>query len=105
MIDLLLIAVVIVCIVDISGFTQSWKSSLKRLLTGGRMSDPNYSLKPFDCSFCLTFWSGVVYMLITHSFSLWMTSYLLGICVMTPVIRDLIILVRETLLKIIRYLL
>lgn len=105
MIDILFIAVICVVIIDISGFTDSWKSLLKRILTKGRFSEPNYSLKPFDCSFCITWWTGVVYMLITHSMSLWMTAYLLGICVMTPVIRDIIILIRETLLKIIKYLL
>ena len=104
MIDILFIAVICVVIIDISGFTQSWKSGLKRLLTRGRMDDPYYTLKPFDCSFCITFWTGLIYMLVTHSVSLWMLAYLLCICVMTPVIRDILILLRETLLKIIRYL-
>lgn len=101
MIDILLLAVIVVIIIDISGITDSIKSLIKRIATKGMMSDPNYSLKPLDCSFCLTFWSGVVYMLITNSLSLWMTAYLLGICVLTPVIRDIFILIRETLLKII----
>lgn len=101
MIDILLLAVIVVIIIDISGITDSIKSLIKKIVTKGMMSDPNYSLKPLDCSFCLTFWSGVVYMLITHSLSLWMTAYLLGICVLTPVIKDIFILIRETLLKII----
>lgn len=101
MIDILLLAVIVVIIIDISGITDSIKSLIKRIVTKGMMSDPNYSLKPLDCSFCMTFWSGVVYMLITHSLSLWMTAYLLGICVLTPVIKDIFILIRETLLKII----
>lgn len=101
MIDILFIAVIVVIIIDLSGVIDSIKSSIKRILTKGRMSDPNYSLKPFDCSFCMTFWSGLAYLLITHSCSLWMVAYLLGICVMTPVIKDLIILVRDTILKLI----
>ena len=101
MIDILLLAVIVVIIIDISGITDSIKSLIKRIVTKGMMSDPNYSLKPLDCSFCMTFWSGVVYMMITHSLSLWMTAYLLGICVLTPVIKDIFILIRETLLKII----
>jgi hypothetical protein len=105
MLNILLIAVVTVCIVDISGFTDSWKSAFKRLVTRGRMSDPYYSLKPFDCSLCMTFWSGLVYLWVTHSFTLWMVTFLLLISVMTPVIKDFIILIRETLIKIIRLLL
>lgn len=102
MLDLFLIAVIVVCIVDISGFTDSWKSGLKRLLTKGRLSNPNYSLKPFDCSTCLNFWTGLVYLLVTHNFSLWMLTYLLLLSVMTPVIKDVIILIRELFIKLIR---
>lgn len=102
MLDLFLIAVIVVIIIDLSGITLSIKSGIKRLLTRGRMSDPNYSLKPIDCSFCMTFWTGLVWLLVTHSFSLWMLTYLLLLCVMTPVIRDVIILIRELFIKIIK---
>lgn len=104
MIDILLIAVICVVIIDISGFTDSWKSGLKRLLTKGRFRDPNYSLKPFDCSFCITWWTGLIYLLVIHSVSLWMLAYLLFVCMMTPVIRDILILIRESLLKLIKLL-
>jgi len=102
MLNLFLIAVIVVIVIDISGITLSIKSSIKRLLTRGRMSDPNYSLKPIDCSFCMTFWTGLVWLLVTHSFSLWMLTYLLLLCVMTPVIRDVIILIRELFIKILK---
>lgn len=102
MLNLFLIAVIVVIIIDISGITLSIKSSIKRLLTKGRMSDPNYSLKPLDCSFCMTFWTGLVWLLVTHSFSLWMLTYLLLLCVMTPVISDVIILIRELFIKILK---
>lgn len=102
MLNLFLIAVIVVIIIDISGITLSIKSGIKRLLTKGRMSDPNYSLKPIDCSFCMTFWTGLVWLLVTHSFSLWMLTYLLLLCVMTPVISDVIILIRELFIKILK---
>lgn len=103
MLDLFLIGVICVIIIDISGVTYSIKSGIKRLLTKGMMSDPNYSLKPIDCSFCMTFWSGLVYLLVTNTLSLWMITFLLLICTMTPVIKDVIILVRESLIKILNY--
>lgn len=105
MTDILLIAVIIVVIIDISGFTYSLKSGLKKVLTKGRMSDPYYTLKPFDCSFCMTFWTGLIWLLVIHNVTLWMLAYLLLICVMTPVIKDVIILIRETMLKIIKLML
>ena len=105
MTDILLIAVIIVVIIDISGFIDSLKSGLKKVLTKGRMSDPYYSLKPFDCSFCMTWWTGLIWLLVIHNVTLWMLAYLLLICVMTPVIKDVIILIRETMLKIIKLML
>lgn len=101
MLDLFLISVIVVIIIDISGITDTIKSLIKRIITRGMLSDPNYSLKPIDCSFCMTFWTGLVYMLCVGTFSLWMVTYLLLLCVMTPVIKDVIILIRETIIKII----
>ena len=102
MIDIIWISIIWVVILDISGFMDNLKSWLKRLATRGRMSDPNYSLKPVDCSFCMTFWSGLLYLWITHTFSLWMVAYLLLICVMTPVIHFVIITIRDIFIKIIK---
>lgn len=102
MLELFLISVICVIIIDLSGFTDSIKSGIKKLVTKGRMSDPNYSLKPIDCSFCMTWWTGLCYILITHIFSLWMVTYLLLICVMTPVIRDFIILIRDLFIRLLK---
>lgn len=88
-------AVIVVVIVDLSGFTDSWKSGLKYLLTKGQFRSPEYSLKPFDCSLCLTFWSGLVYLLVTAQFSLFMLAYLLVVAFMTSVIKDALILVKD----------
>lgn len=103
MIDILLLAVIVVCIVDISGFTDSWKSGLKRLLTKGRMSDPNYSFKPFDCSTCLIFWSSLLYLIMTQQLTFYMLAYVLVVSVMSVVIKDLIYFIRDLLLRIIKY--
>lgn len=101
MLELFLITVITVIVIDISGVVDSIKSGLKSWLTNGRMKDPNYSLKPIDCSFCINFWSGLVYLLVTGTFSLWLVTWVLLLSVLTPVIKDTIILVRETFLKII----
>lgn len=102
MLDLFLLSVIVVIIIDLSGVVDHFKSFLKRILTGGMMSDPNYSLKPIDCSFCMNLWTGLVYLLITGSVSLWMITYLLLLCVLTPVTGSVIVLIRETLLKILK---
>lgn len=102
MLSLFLISLIVVIIVDLSGFIDSLKSGLKRIVTKGRMSGSDYRLKPLDCSFCMTFWTGLVYLLITHSFSLWMLSYLLLLCVFTVFIKDVLIVIKDILSYIIR---
>lgn len=102
MLNIFLISVIVVIIIDLSGITESIKSALKYIVTKGRMSDPNYSLKPFDCSFCMTFWTGLVYLLVTHSFSLWMLTFLLLTCVMTVFVKDVIVTFRGLLQYIIK---
>jgi hypothetical protein len=63
MINLIFITIAVVFIIDQSGFIDTLKSWLKSILTKGKFTDPNYSLKPIDCSLCMTFWTGLVYLL------------------------------------------
>lgn len=102
MLNIFLISVICVIIIDISGVVDHIKSAIKRLLTGGRMSDPGYELRPIDCSFCMTFWTGLVYLILSGTISFWMITYLLLVCVMTPVTGYFIIQIRDLFIKIIR---
>ena len=90
--NLLLIAICVVMIVDISGFIDSVKIGLKRWLgiKGG------VNLKPFDCSLCMTHWTGLIYLLFT-GFTLQSYALLLFISVLTPTIASAILLIREIL--------
>ena len=51
-IDLLLVAAVTIYVVDVSGFTESWRHLLERMLHITRMRD----LPPFDCGQCICSW-------------------------------------------------
>jgi len=64
-IDLYLLSVLVVYIVDLSGFTQSWKAGLGRILHKdvGRV-------KPLDCSQCMTWWTCLIYLLIVGQLTL-----------------------------------
>lgn len=101
MVDVILITLIVVCIVDVSGFIDTIKSLLKRIMTGGKMSDPNYSLKPIDCSLCCSFWTNLIYTIATGQFSLWILTFILLCSVMTPVISDLIFTIRDLIRKLI----
>lgn len=100
--NLFLIAVIVVCIVDISGFVNSIKSVLNKVITNGKFSNSNYSLKPFDCSLCMTFWIGLIYLIICNSISLLNIAILLLIAISTPIINDIIRLVQDLITKLIQ---
>lgn len=100
LINLTLIAAIVVFIVDISGAVDSLKSGLKWILTKGKMKNSDYQLKPLDCSLCMTFWSDIIYLLITNNFTL---PYLAFVCLLacfTGVIKTSILLVEDILIKI-----
>lgn len=52
-----IVAAIVVYIVDISGFTQSWRGGLARLLKVRELRP----LPPFDCSKCMTWWICIIY--------------------------------------------
>lgn len=63
--SLLMIQVIVCFIIDLSGFIGSVESGLSRWLKY-RVSIP----RPFSCSLCTGFWSGLVYILIAGQFNL-----------------------------------
>lgn len=62
----------IVCfIVDVSGVTYYIKKAIMKHLF--KMKDPQpdqFTMKPFDCSLCMTFWISMIYIIIVHSFTI-----------------------------------
>lgn len=70
MINLIFINIAVVYLIDQSGGMDSLKSLIKRLLTNGKMKGSDYSLKPFDCSKCMTFWVSIGYLLFIGELSI-----------------------------------
>lgn len=64
--ELPLVAVVVVFIVDLSGFTSSWRTALARFLRVTSLRP----LRPFDCSLCMTWWCCLAWAAIRGGFSL-----------------------------------
>ena len=95
-IDLFEITVIVVIIVDISGFIDSIKAFVGKVL-----GINNVSLKPLDCSFCLNWWVSLIYLLITNELSITAVMVTLLLSTMTPIIKDAIYLVRDLIGKII----
>lgn len=99
---LFLIAFIVVYIVDISGAVDSLKTGLKWIITKGKMTDNNYSLKPFDCSLCCTFWSGLIYLFVIGEFTL---PYIAVVCLFSAfseILKNTILLVEDLFVKLYR---
>ena len=86
------LTVIVVIVVDISGFIDSIKN-----LVGKVLGINNVKLKPFECSLCMTFWVSMAYLIYANELSITTLMFSLLISVMTPVIQDLIYLIRDIL--------
>lgn len=97
--DLLYICLIVVIIVDISGIIDSIKSGLGKLLNikdSGRIR-----LKPFDCSFCMNFWCGLIYLVLNNEVTLLTILIVLIYSTLTVCFKDLIWNIRDYLTKLI----
>lgn len=95
--NIIIITICVVFIVDISGVIDSIKGFLS-LWSGKNI----LHLKPFDCSLCMTFWVGLVYILCYHSLTL-ENILLLCLCSsVSSIIADVYTLILETLKALIR---
>ena len=90
------LTVIVVIIVDISGFVDSVKT-----LIGKVMGINNVSLNPLDCSFSLNWWLSLLYLIYTNELNLTTVMVTLLLSTMTPIVKDTIYLIRDFLGKII----
>lgn len=88
---LLLLALVTIYVVDVSGFTESWRSLLMEILRISRMRP----LKPFDCGLCMTWWVCLIYPMFTGDFSLGTIAFAALLSHLSNPIGQLLIFIRE----------
>ena len=101
--DLLWIAVIIVFGVDIAGFFTSIKEIIIKWISKGKFIGRNIIIKPFECSLCMTFWSGLIYLIVIGHFSLIYLAYLCLLCAFTGIIKSAILLLGDIITKFINW--
>lgn len=99
--NILLIAVVFVIGIDIAGFWDEFSGYISWLITKGKSRKP-LNIKPFSCSFCLTFWVSLAYIILTNNFSILNVAYIMFISYMTGIIKELLIALYDLLIKILK---
>lgn len=93
---LIMIAVCTVVVIDLSGFIDDVEGILSR-----RMNIKARIPKPFSCSFCMTHWICLIWMLLTGRLTLALYTITLLLAYSTPLINDILITVKSLLSRLI----
>lgn len=100
MFNLLLIAIIVVFCIDLSGAMEKlnrWVWS--KLYKGIKYTD--WTIPLFGCSLCITWWIGLLYILFTGMFTWKYIAFVALISFLTPVIKDIMILIQDLFNKLI----
>lgn len=90
--ELLIITLLMVFIIDLSGFIDEIETALTKWLKG-KVRIP----KPFSCSLCMSWWTNLIYLLCVGHFTLPYIALVALFAFLTPVFALLFIWIRETL--------
>ena len=94
-IELLALAFIVVYIIDETGIVNSIKTFIKRWLN----TKSDITLKPLDCSLCMTHWVCLVYAFIFNELSIFVYLYILFLSCNTDNIYAMIQKVNELISK------
>lgn len=86
-----MVAVITIYIVDLSGFTQSWRGLLARFLHIKEMR----SIKPFDCGLCMTWWVCLIYALAIGQLNLYTIAWSALLSFLSIPIGQVLIFLKE----------
>lgn len=96
MLNILLITLILVYIIDISGaIEQLVEPTLAKIIKAKRVR----LKKPFSCSRCMSFWIGLLYILITWQISIPMIAYVCLMSFLTPFFNNVLSLIMELLMR------
>ena len=96
LIDLILIQIICVNIVDISGVVSHIENAIARMLSLKKVS-----IYLLNCSYCVTHWCCVIYLLFNGALSLKTYAIVLVLCFFTSITKDLLWGVRDRLVKLV----
>lgn len=98
--NLYLISLCWVIILDLSGFSETLKEIVGKILGLSPKVAQNLDLRPATCSFCMTWWTGLLYILIIGKVSFLTIAFTLICAYFTGTTKDLLYLVSDILTSI-----
>ena len=96
-IDLILIQIICVNIVDISGVVGHIENAIAKALSLKRVS-----IHLIECSFCVSHWCCVIYLLFNGALSLKTYCFVLILCFFTSVTKEVLWTVRDFFIYLIK---
>ena len=99
--NLLIMQLVLVFILDLSGIMLYIKKLIWKILYGKKTVDLSYklSLKPFSCSLCMTWWFGLIWLLVAKDFTMLNIGYVALLSYLTTFSKELILTLNDLLIK------
>lgn len=94
-IETFLVALVTIFIVDLSGFTESWRTFLARLLHVKALKP----LPPFDCGLCMTWWTCIIFTICRGTFSIPMLAFIALLSYLSIPLGMLLIFIKEGIIS------
>lgn len=94
--DLLLLTVVVIFIVDLSGWTDTFLGLLSRF-TLRQGFGPVKSFRPLTCSKCMTWWCGLAWLAISGSLTMPWVAVVALLSFLTNTLRQFMLILREAL--------
>lgn len=98
---LLIINLVVILAIDLSGFVPHLKRQLSKWLTKDKFTTDDFRIRPFDCSYCMTFWSLLLYLVITQQVTFFSIFLVVMLTHLTEVTKQVLLLIRDLLIKLI----
>ena len=95
-----MITVIVCFVVDISGFIDTIKNLIWQWVFNGKKEYREFRLKPFDCSLCMSWWIGLIWIII-YGFSLKNLLFVSLFAMMSEQITQLLLTVRYLIHKLI----
>lgn len=101
LLELLIMNLAVILIIDLSGFVPNLKRFISKWLTKQKIETDDFRIRPFDCSYCMTFWILLLYLLFTGQFTLVTLAAVILITHLTDVTRQFMLLLKDSLIKLI----
>lgn len=101
--NIFLMAVILVYGIDILGFAEEMKIKLFKFVKGKNVIYRPYSLRPLDCSLCLSFWIGVLILIFNLKLTIINIAYVCMISFFTPQFKDVLLTIQDFVQNIIDF--